>query len=71
MSVPNCSLHESSDTIRGAYCAMVMIALLRLPLKLPEGSPGRSQDEDTFLKGLPEYLSRCMFGLCMSGQTFD
>ncbi|KAI9717149.1 MAG: hypothetical protein M1812_004897 [Candelaria pacifica] len=51
------------EDVRGAYCSMVMISLLSLPLNLPLDSAGRVNPEDTFLTGLPEYLSRC--------QTFE
>ncbi|EEH07227.1 CaaX farnesyltransferase beta subunit Ram1 [Histoplasma capsulatum G186AR] len=51
------------EDVRGAYCAMVMIALLDLPLQLPLDSPARHAGFDTFVSGLPEYLSRC--------QTFE
>lgn len=49
--------------IRGAYCSMTMIALLNLPLELPEDSPARITGNETFLTGLPEWISRC--------QTFE
>ncbi|OAX78820.1 hypothetical protein ACJ72_06869 [Emergomyces africanus] len=51
------------EDVRGAYCAMVMISLLDLPLELPPDSPARHAGLDTFINGLPEYLSRC--------QTFE
>ncbi|KAK2786977.1 CAAX farnesyltransferase (FTase) subunit beta [Onygenales sp. PD_12] len=51
------------EDVRGAYCAMVMVALLELPLELPPDSPARQAGLDTFTSGLPEYLSRC--------QTFE
>ncbi|EEH45460.2 uncharacterized protein PADG_01610 [Paracoccidioides brasiliensis Pb18] len=57
------TLGGEEDVRRGAYCAMVMIALLGLPLQLPLDSPARQAGFDTFLSGLPEYLSRC--------QTFE
>ena len=44
---------------RGAYCAMVMISLLNLPLELPPGSPVRVKGMKSFLDGLPQWLSRC------------
>lgn len=44
---------------RGAYCAMVIIALLDLPLELPPDAEARKYGFNTFLDGLPEYLSRC------------
>ncbi|KAK2768516.1 CAAX farnesyltransferase (FTase) subunit beta [Arachnomyces sp. PD_36] len=45
--------------VRGAYCAMVIIALLDLPLELPPEAEARKFGFNTFLDGLPEYLSRC------------
>ncbi|MCJ1313373.1 CAAX farnesyltransferase (FTase) subunit beta [Agyrium rufum] len=47
------------EDVRGAYCAMVVIALLRLPLDLPQDSPARKAGLETLLDGLPEWLSRC------------
>ncbi|KAL1958166.1 hypothetical protein VTO42DRAFT_5021 [Malbranchea cinnamomea] len=47
------------EDVRGAYCAIVMIALLDLPLELPPDSKARKFGHTTFLSGLPEYLSRC------------
>jgi hypothetical protein len=38
---------------------MVMISLLDLPLDLPPDAPVRQEGMETFLDGLPEYLSRC------------
>ncbi|KAI9825205.1 MAG: CAAX farnesyltransferase (FTase) subunit beta [Phylliscum demangeonii] len=51
------------EDVRGAYCAMVIISLLALPLALPEHAPAWRRPGDTFVTGLPEYLSRC--------QTFE
>ncbi|KDB20981.1 hypothetical protein H109_07104 [Trichophyton interdigitale MR816] len=45
--------------VRGAYCAMVMIALLDLPLELPLDAPARKAGLCLFTSGLPEYLARC------------
>lgn len=45
--------------LRGAYCAMVAISLLNLPLELPPEAEARKYGLRTFLDGLPEYLSRC------------
>ncbi|KAG8211468.1 CaaX farnesyltransferase beta subunit [Trichophyton interdigitale] len=45
--------------VRGAYCAMVMIALLDLPLELPLDAPARKAGLSLFTSGLPEYLARC------------
>lgn len=38
---------------------MVMVALLDLPVELPPDAPAREFGHDTFVSGLPEYLSRC------------
>src|SRR5436190_9369113 len=64
----------------GAYCAMVIIALLDLPPELPPDASARRFGFDTFASGLPEYLTRCRMGMwhelrsrlmkCL-GQTFE
>lgn len=51
---------EGEEDVRGGYCAMVMISLLGLPLSLPPDSPARQGGLESFVDGLPEYLSRCM-----------
>ncbi|KAL4803680.1 terpenoid cyclases/protein prenyltransferase alpha-alpha toroid [Aspergillus unguis] len=51
------------EDVRGAYCAMVLISLLNLPLTLPPGAKAREHGLETFTDGLSEYLSRC--------QTFE
>ncbi|KAL2002027.1 hypothetical protein VTN02DRAFT_780 [Thermoascus thermophilus] len=51
------------EDVRGAYCAMVIISLLDLPLDLPPEAEARRHGLETFVSGLPEYLSRC--------QTFE
>lgn len=38
---------------------MVIVALLDLPVELPPNVPARQAGHDTFMSGLPEYLSRC------------
>jgi len=45
--------------VRGAYCAMVIVSLLNLPLELPPDSPARVKGDETFLTGLAEWVSRC------------
>ncbi|OCL05269.1 terpenoid cyclases/Protein prenyltransferase [Glonium stellatum] len=50
---------EGEEDIRGAFCAMVIIALLNLPLELPPGSPARIKGDETFLTNLPEWIARC------------
>lgn len=48
------------EDIRGAYCALVILCLLNLPLTLPTDSPAYSSDgSSTFLTGLAEWISRC------------
>ena len=52
-----------TDLDSGAYCSMVIISLLNIPLELPPNAPSRDQGLTSFLDGLPEYLSR--------SQTFE
>jgi protein farnesyltransferase subunit beta len=47
------------DNSSGAYCAMVLISLLDLPIDLPSTSAAKLEDEDTLVTRLPEYLSGC------------
>jgi protein farnesyltransferase subunit beta len=47
------------SSLRGAYCAAVIITLLDLPLELSRESPAWSREGMTLLTGLPEYVSRC------------
>ncbi|KAL2870853.1 CAAX farnesyltransferase subunit beta RAM1 [Aspergillus lucknowensis] len=51
------------EDVRGAYCAMVIISLLDLPLDLPPDAKARECGLKTFTSGLSVYLSRC--------QTFE
>lgn len=51
------------EDIRGAYCAMVIISLLNLPVDLPPDAPARAQGLTTFIDKLPEWISSC--------QTFE
>ncbi|ELR08712.1 CAAX farnesyltransferase (FTase) subunit beta [Pseudogymnoascus destructans] len=44
--------------VRGAYCAAMLVKLLRLPLHLAKGSPAQAENFDLFT-GLGEYVSRC------------
>lgn len=44
---------------RGAYCAMVIISLLDLPLTLPPDAEARQYGLESFTSGLSEYLARC------------
>lgn len=47
------------EDIRGAFCALVVLSLLNLPLELPADAPARSHGMTTFLDGLGEWVSRC------------
>jgi protein farnesyltransferase subunit beta len=38
---------------------MTIISLLNLPLQLPPGSPARVNGDETFVTGLPEWISQC------------
>ncbi|KIW11531.1 hypothetical protein PV08_10832 [Exophiala spinifera] len=50
---------EGEEDVRGAYCALVALSLLSLPLSLPPDSPAREAGFELFTDGLGEYLSRC------------
>ncbi|KAL8850792.1 MAG: hypothetical protein Q9221_004290 [Calogaya cf. arnoldii] len=54
---------DGEEDVRGGYCSMVLISLLNLPLSLPPEAPARRAGLESFLDGLPEYMSRC--------QTFE
>lgn len=47
------------EDTRGAYCALVILSLLSLPLDLPPDSPARAAGMTTFNDGLGTYISRC------------
>lgn len=47
------------EDIRGAYCAMVVLSLLNLPLELPPNVPARKSGLTKFTDGLGELISRC------------
>ena len=47
------------EDVRGAYCSLVIVALLHLPLELPNDAPARSSGISSLIDGLPEYFSRC------------
>ncbi|KAB2579536.1 Prenyltransferase/squalene oxidase [Lasiodiplodia theobromae] len=51
------------EDVRGAYCAMVIISLLKLPLDLPQDAPARAAGLTSFTDRLPEWISSC--------QTFE
>lgn len=48
---------------------MVMISLLDLPLDLPPDAEVRQAGMESFVDGLPEYLSRCMYDHVADGDT--
>ena len=50
---------SGEEDVRGAYCALVLISLLDLPLNLPLNAPARLSGMQNFRDGLGEYLSRC------------
>ena len=54
---------EGEEDVRGAYCALVMISLLNLPVQLPSEAPARKAGLSTFLDGVGGYFTRC--------QTFE
>jgi protein farnesyltransferase subunit beta len=47
------------EDIRGAFCAMVILSLLNLPLDLPTDAPARSHGLTSFEDGLGDWISRC------------
>lgn len=47
------------EDIRGAFCAMVLLSLLNLPLELPDESPARQHGLTTFTDKLGEWVSKC------------
>jgi protein farnesyltransferase subunit beta len=47
------------EDIRGAFCAMVVISLLNLPLDLPQDAVARSHGLTTLTDGLGDWVSKC------------
>jgi protein farnesyltransferase subunit beta len=47
------------EDIRGAYCALVILSLLHIPLELPPDAPARAHGLTTFTDKLGEWVSRC------------
>jgi protein farnesyltransferase subunit beta len=47
------------EDIRGAFCALVVMSLLNLPLELPPDAPAREQGFTHFLDKLGDWISRC------------
>ncbi|EON66817.1 hypothetical protein W97_06219 [Coniosporium apollinis CBS 100218] len=44
---------------RGAFCALVIISLLNLPLELPADSPAKEAGVETFVDGLAKWIASC------------
>lgn len=47
------------EDIRGAFCAVVVLSLLNLPLDLPPDAPARLGGRTTFTDGLADWVARC------------
>lgn len=47
------------EDIRGAFCAVVILSLLNLPLNLPFDAPARKHGLTSFTDGLGDWVSRC------------
>jgi protein farnesyltransferase subunit beta len=47
------------EDIRGAFCAMVILSLLNLPLDLPQDAPARKHGLTSFTDGLGDWVSKC------------
>ncbi|KAL5113512.1 CAAX farnesyltransferase (FTase) subunit beta [Pleosporales sp. CAS-2024a] len=47
------------EDIRGAFCALVVLSLLNLPLDLPQDAPARGHGLTTFVDGLGDWVSKC------------
>jgi protein farnesyltransferase subunit beta len=45
--------------IRGAFCAMIILSLLNIPLELPADAPARKHGLTTFTDKLGEWVSKC------------
>ncbi|KAF2116349.1 terpenoid cyclases/protein prenyltransferase alpha-alpha toroid [Lophiotrema nucula] len=50
---------NGEEDIRGAFCALVALSLLNLPLELPPDAPARQHGLTSFLDNLGEWVSRC------------
>lgn len=50
---------SGEEDIRGAFCALVLLSLLNLPIELPPDAPARGDGLTTFVDGLGEWISKC------------
>ena len=54
-----CMAIGAEEDIRGAYCALTILALLNLPLELPQDAPARKDGLQSFTDRLGEWIGRC------------
>jgi protein farnesyltransferase subunit beta len=47
------------EDIRGAFCALVILSVINLPMDLPLDAPARQHGLTTFTDGLGEWISKC------------
>jgi protein farnesyltransferase subunit beta len=47
------------EDTRGAFCALVVLSLLNLPLELPPDAPARTHGMTSFLDKLGDWISQC------------
>lgn len=47
------------EDIRGAFCAMIILSLLNLPLELPQDAPARQHGLTTFTDNLGDWVGKC------------
>ena len=47
------------EDIRGAFCALVLVSLLHLPLQLPHDAPARAHGLTSFTDKLMDWISQC------------
>ncbi|KAK7179660.1 hypothetical protein DPSP01_011591 [Paraphaeosphaeria sporulosa] len=47
------------EDIRGAYCALIVLSLLQLPLELPDDAPARKHGLTSFTDRLGEWIGKC------------
>lgn len=54
---------SGEEDIRGAFCALVIMSLLALPMELPDDAPARAHGLTSFMDNLGDWISQC--------QSFD